>query len=165
MGTRSCRRVPSGSARGSIVPTLSDAYAVDRARKWAQRHVPADKCSACGTTKGRLDRHHPNILLEPHRVEIVCRKCHPKVDQRDGCRLPRFRSRCRQCSRRNPQHHAKDRKYCSRSCMAAAFRMRKRLASDLAAGRPLRVCVACGSKTARKRNRFCSRACWTRFAN
>lgn len=57
------------------------------ARKAAQRHVMAEKCSVCGSTE-RVERHHPDIT-KPLDVEILCFRCHVKADQRDGTRRSR----------------------------------------------------------------------------
>ena len=46
---------------------------------------PEAKCCLCNGTD-RLHRHHPNILNDPLRVDIVCIHCHPELDRRDGTR-------------------------------------------------------------------------------
>lgn len=56
--------------------TTSEERFKAAARKRMQRSVPAERCSRCGETQGKLERHHPDIMARPDEVIVLCSKCH-----------------------------------------------------------------------------------------
>jgi hypothetical protein len=48
---------------------------IDKAEKWAERHIPlGPECEFCGSTK-RLQRHHPDYNY-PEIIVTACCECH-----------------------------------------------------------------------------------------
>lgn len=68
------------------------------ARRRAQRAVPATRCSRCGRTNVKLERHHRDYQ-KPVDVEVLCCKCHAAVEQQSGQRRTRRVQRCKICQR------------------------------------------------------------------
>lgn len=87
----------------------------DAARKRAQRAVPALKCCRCGTTTGRLERHHTDYQ-KPLDVQVLCGKCHARTEQLSGQRRVKKKVSCAVCKKRFFPTHSGGRT-CSRKCL------------------------------------------------
>ena len=86
-------------------------------RKAAQKAFTAlDACEACGLKEG-LSRHHPDYS-RPLLVEILCRSCHVKADQRDGFRKTKQAKSCAVCAAPFLPSHSKKHKTCSAKCLS-----------------------------------------------
>ena len=128
------------------------------ARKRAQRLITATECQECGATGVRLDRHHPNILGEPLRVEILCQPCHVKADMRDGTRKTKELKVCTICGQDFLPPHTTS-QTCSRECFSESAR---RNANARWANRlTTRACAWCGTEFTpdRPRKTMCSLSC------
>jgi hypothetical protein len=56
-------------------------------RKRAQRSIPAERCESCGTTDGRLSRHHKDgnpLNNDPANVSVLCLGCHTSQEWESG---------------------------------------------------------------------------------
>lgn len=85
------RRVAGQSDRKSNMTVHVDGRLEDyllvksmkvRVRQRSRRSIPSllnMSCQKCGATE-RLERHHPDHIGHPDRVEILCKHCHIKAD-------------------------------------------------------------------------------------
>lgn len=91
-------------------------------RKRSQRSIQTlvgMQCEVCGSAQS-LQRHHPSY--ESAKVEILCRPCHVKADQRDGHRPTKKPKACKVCEREFLPHHSTKHATCSPACLSELCR-------------------------------------------
>ena len=90
-------------------------------RKRAQRaHPTLKQCELCGATE-KLSRHHPDYS-KPEEIVVVCLRCHPKLDARDGTRTSRKSKVCATCGKEFTDYSHSRVKNCSPQCVSEAGR-------------------------------------------
>lgn len=122
------------------MPT-SEERARSRAHKLARKLYPVlTACEDCGETDG-LERHHPDYS-QPALIQVLCRACHRRADQRDGYAREKKQKACKVCGVMFWPSHSKKSETCGRSCLSVLGRQNaaKRWAAYYQSGnRPKRV--------------------------
>jgi len=88
----------------------------DSARKAAQRAIPAERCEVCGTTEGKIERHHPDYS-QPLNVKILCTTCHAAEERHTGQRKSKAMRECPVCGAHFLYRHSGQRTCARTACL------------------------------------------------